>query len=354
MKILFYGAGVLGSFYAARLHEAGHDVSILARGRRLEELEEHGVVLENANTGEQTTTRVRVVERLAAEDAYHLVVVIVRKNQLPSVLEALAESEATPDVLFMLNNASGPSQMVDALGRERVLLGFPGAGGVREGHVVRHLVPPGWLQKAQKTTFGELNGNMSPRLERILEAFGEAGFPVAASPNMDAWLRTHASLLVAIGTALYAAGGDIRRLSRTPDALILMVRALRENFGVLRALGLPVTPRVMLALRWLPEPLLVPLIRRLLDTDTAEMGIVPHANADADEIRQLADELEELARAAAVPTPHADLLSKHLNSAVPPIPDGSARMPLYPRAAGWMAFGAAVGALAVLRRLRSR
>ncbi|MEV3950585.1 2-dehydropantoate 2-reductase N-terminal domain-containing protein [Streptomyces halstedii] len=33
MKLLVYGAGVLGSLFAARLHEAGHDVSLLARGR---------------------------------------------------------------------------------------------------------------------------------------------------------------------------------------------------------------------------------------------------------------------------------------------------------------------------------
>jgi 2-polyprenyl-6-methoxyphenol hydroxylase-like FAD-dependent oxidoreductase len=31
MKLLVYGAGVLGSLFAARLHEAGHDVSLLAR-----------------------------------------------------------------------------------------------------------------------------------------------------------------------------------------------------------------------------------------------------------------------------------------------------------------------------------
>jgi len=34
MKILVYGAGVQGSVFAALLHEAGHDVKILARGRR--------------------------------------------------------------------------------------------------------------------------------------------------------------------------------------------------------------------------------------------------------------------------------------------------------------------------------
>ena len=34
MKILFYGAGVLGSLFAARLQESGQEVSILARGQR--------------------------------------------------------------------------------------------------------------------------------------------------------------------------------------------------------------------------------------------------------------------------------------------------------------------------------
>ena len=350
MKLLFFGAGVLGSFYAARLLEAGHDVSILARGRRLEELNEHGVVLQNADTGEQTTTRVRVVERLTAEDAYDLVVVIVRKNQLTSVLHALTESNATTDVLFMLNNASGTQEMVDALGRERVILGFPGAGGVLEGHVVRYLVPPGWLQRAQKTTFGEPGGSMSPRLGRILRAFGEAGFPVAASPNMDAWLRTHAALLVAIGTSLAATGGDIRRLARTPDAIVLMVRALRENFGVLRKLGLPVAPGIMRVLAWLPELLLVPLMRRLLDTDTAEMGIVPHANADKNETKQLADELFELARAAAVPTPNADRLRGYLNPKTPQIPGGSAQLSV--DYCGTRVVGLGIlGAVLVLRRL---
>ncbi len=49
MKILFYGAGVLGSLYAARLQEAGQEVSILARGQRLADIREHGIVLEDGD-----------------------------------------------------------------------------------------------------------------------------------------------------------------------------------------------------------------------------------------------------------------------------------------------------------------
>ncbi len=61
MKILVYGTGPLGSLFAARLQTAGHDVSILARGQRLIDLREHGIVLEDALTGARTTTYVTVV-----------------------------------------------------------------------------------------------------------------------------------------------------------------------------------------------------------------------------------------------------------------------------------------------------
>jgi 2-dehydropantoate 2-reductase len=133
MKILVYGAGVLGSFYAARLQEAGNDVSILARRRRLTDLREHGIILEDATTGHRTTTRVNIVEHLAPEDAYDLVIVLVPKNHVSEVLPVLAANRHTPNVLFMGNNAAGPGEMIEALGRERVLLGFPGAGAHEKG-----------------------------------------------------------------------------------------------------------------------------------------------------------------------------------------------------------------------------
>ncbi len=69
MRILFYGAGVLGSLYAARLQEARQEVSILARGQRLADIREHGIVLEDGDTGQRTTTCVNVVEQLAPDDA---------------------------------------------------------------------------------------------------------------------------------------------------------------------------------------------------------------------------------------------------------------------------------------------
>jgi len=50
MRILMYGAGVIGSLYAILFANAGYDVSIYARGYRLEKLREKGMLyLENRN-----------------------------------------------------------------------------------------------------------------------------------------------------------------------------------------------------------------------------------------------------------------------------------------------------------------
>jgi 2-dehydropantoate 2-reductase len=143
INILVYGAGVMGSLYAARLKESGQQVTILARGKRLAEIRERGIVLEDATTGQRTTTEINAVEQLSPEDVYDLVVVLMRRTQIAAILPTLAANRHTPNILFMCNNASGPDEMVEALGRERVLLGFPGAGGVLQANVLRYVVVSG-------------------------------------------------------------------------------------------------------------------------------------------------------------------------------------------------------------------
>jgi ketopantoate reductase len=43
MRLLIYGAGVIGSTYAVYFSKVGYDVSVYARGKRLEELETKGL-----------------------------------------------------------------------------------------------------------------------------------------------------------------------------------------------------------------------------------------------------------------------------------------------------------------------
>ena len=120
MKILVYGVGNIGSLYAGLLKESGQDVSILAREKRLAAIREHGIQLENVVTGKETTVGVPAVGRLDADDAYDLVLVVLPKNHASEVLPMLAANRQTPSVMFVGNNAAGPGEMIEALGREGI------------------------------------------------------------------------------------------------------------------------------------------------------------------------------------------------------------------------------------------
>lgn len=323
MRVLVYGAGNMGSLYAALLAESGRDVSILARGDRLGEIREGGITLENLR-GQRTTARPRAVDRLDPEDAYDLVLVVLPKDRVAEVLPVLAANRPTPSIMFFGNNAAGPGALTDALGPERVLLGFPGAAAVRKEHVLRYLITS---VREQPTTIGELDGTRSPRLEAIRDALNGAGFPTRISPNMDAWLRTHVAEISPTALALYMAGGEPERLARTRDALVLMLRAIREGYRVLSALGIPITPGSHRVFKWLPEPLLLRLMRRMVERDETAIKI-GHARGARGEMTLLAREFRELIERTRIPTPAIDTLERYLDPHVEPLPDGSSELPL--------------------------
>ncbi len=64
-RILVIVVGVNGSVCAAALYRAGYDVTVLARGRRLEELQKGGIEIEDPFKGTRTVTQVAVVDHLA-------------------------------------------------------------------------------------------------------------------------------------------------------------------------------------------------------------------------------------------------------------------------------------------------
>jgi len=342
-KILVYGAGPLGSVFAARLQQGGNDVSILARGRRLAEVRQHGIVLVDAQTGEETTTRVNVVEELAPDDAYDLVLVIMRKNHALQVLPVLAANKRTPNVLFLMNNAAGPGALVGSLGAERVLIGFPNSAGYRQGHAVHCLT--GTEEDKAYVPFGEVDGRITERTQWVGAVLESApGFGAQIRTDMDTWLKFHVALLFpSLAPALRAAGVDNYRLARTRDLVVLAIRAMREAFRVLRSLGLPVTPSKFRVIEWLPEPILILLAQRLLANPLMETAMVKHAEAAHDEVQHLIGEFMALARSTPVPTPTIDGLLRYYEPDAPEVPDGSAEIPLH-----WGGLLVAFGALAML------
>ena len=230
-----------------------------------------------------------MVERPAGR--YDLIAVLVRAHQVDAVLESIAGLDG--DVLFLLNWAAGPEPLGAAIGRERVLLGFPTEAGTMDGEVVRYRAAS-LMTRLVTMPIGEPDGRTTPRLERIVRTFRSAGLNAKAEPKMDAWLKTHAAFAVPLGQAAYAAGGP-KALADDPDAIRGMIRLMRQN---LEALPTPPVPRLFSALRTVPEGVLVALFRRFLRSPTvAHSGLGNASPVEAAELDRMAEQLHAFARA---------------------------------------------------------
>ncbi|KUL22730.1 ketopantoate reductase family protein [Actinoplanes awajinensis] len=280
MKLLVYGAGVTGSQFAVRLHEAGHDVELLARGERLAALRRHGVQLAAGDSPVVRRVPVPVVEHPAGD--YDLIAVPVRTHQVDAVLESLAGVGG--DVLSLFNWAGGAAPLDAVLGAGRVLLGFPTVGGTMDGDVVRHRAP-GLATRLVPMPIGEPDGRTTPRLTRIVRAFRAAGFNAKAEPRMDAWLRTHAAFEMPLGQAVLAAGGPAA-LAADPAAVRALLHRIRESLP-----AAPV-PGGFAALRTLPAGLLVPVLRRFLRSSVAtNSGLADSSPGAAAAYQRLAEQM---------------------------------------------------------------
>jgi 2-dehydropantoate 2-reductase len=123
MKILVYGAGVIGSIYAAKLHEASCNVTLLARDKHYESLKQNGVIIKDTLTGKQTISNVPLIQKLDTNDFYDLIIVTVRLDQIDSVIPDLKKNIVCPLVMFMLNYPESIKQLTNDLNKKHIILG---------------------------------------------------------------------------------------------------------------------------------------------------------------------------------------------------------------------------------------
>ena len=91
MRILIYGAGVIGSLYAALFAEAGYDTSVYARGKRLEILKNNGLLYKKKQ--DLIKAEIKILGEVLNDDIYDFVLLTVRENQLYEALAELKNNE---------------------------------------------------------------------------------------------------------------------------------------------------------------------------------------------------------------------------------------------------------------------
>jgi len=103
LKILIYGAGVIGSIFATKLALSRQDVTMLARGKRIEELNEKGSVICNPKTGKEEIARVKVIDKLLPDMEYDYIFVVMQKTQVEKKFVTITPLFEKPAAVLQLS-----------------------------------------------------------------------------------------------------------------------------------------------------------------------------------------------------------------------------------------------------------
>ena len=88
MKICIYGAGAVGGLIAAWLARSGHEVSVVARGRQLEAIRQHGLRLRTGSRIQAFGVRAEAQPEMLGPQDY--VVAAVKAQSLQEVAAGIA------------------------------------------------------------------------------------------------------------------------------------------------------------------------------------------------------------------------------------------------------------------------
>jgi 2-dehydropantoate 2-reductase len=234
MRILVYGAGVLGCNLANDFYQNGKDVTLLARGKWYETIKLDGLKIKNQlRFGKITTTKIKVVSELKREDRYDVIFVVMRYTQLEEVIPVLKENESQ-NIVFVGNNVK-PREYSQALPEKNVLFAFASSAGHRDEDKVVSV-------DLHKIVIGQLKENKSNKA--FIDAiFAGMKFKVEYQPNMEDYLLCHAAFVVPVAFACYYAEGELGKIKRNKKYLHRVITANIEGYRAIQNAGHEILPK---------------------------------------------------------------------------------------------------------------
>lgn len=235
----------------ARLVQAGHEVSLIARGPHLRAIQQKGLALTGAGDSEVVQNLV-ATDDMTQLDHQDLVVMSLKSHQIPAVVQQLP-SIVGPDTVMVTVQNGIPWWYFQKLGGEhegRVVESVdPGgvlAGSIRPecligcvAYPAAVISEPGVVHHVEGNRFpvGELDGRVSGRVTRVSEVLTDAGFksPVLEDIRSEIWLKLWGNLSFNPISALTHA--TLEGICRFPGSRALAASMMTEAKAIAERLG---------------------------------------------------------------------------------------------------------------------
>ncbi len=247
MRFAIVGSGAIGGYFGAKLVQAGHAVTFLARGAHLEVLRQKG--LEIRSPAGDVRLQVHAESDPARVGPVDVVLLAVKTYDIAGALPAVKTLVATPGepalggssavVVTLQNGVDSPDEVATSVGREAVLGG--------SAHISTTVTEPGVLTQTgthQRITFGEFFGDtsrVSPRVATLRDALAGAGINTDAVADARVPLWDKLVFLAPFAGLTGSTRLPIGLLRTCPPELDTYLAAASEIIRVAAAEGVTVT-----------------------------------------------------------------------------------------------------------------
>jgi 2-dehydropantoate 2-reductase len=231
VKILILGAGAVGGYWGARLHQSGADITFLLREKRAEKVRKDGLVVKSPKG--DAVVPAKVVTKGGEGGPYDIVVLACKAYDLDSAIESIAPAiGANTTIVPMLNGHAHFATLDKKFGTEKVAGGLARISGM--------LGPNGEIlhSGASGVSFGERDGKPARgALKELDAACKKAGIEGGINPNINQDLWDKWIMLSTIAGMCSSMRGNIGDIAATEDGAAIVAETLEESRQVAAAEG---------------------------------------------------------------------------------------------------------------------
>jgi 2-dehydropantoate 2-reductase len=250
MKIAVFGAGAIGGYLAVKLHQAGAQVSVIARGPHLGAMREQGLTLKSE--GNSVTVQLPCTDKAEEVGPQDYVIITLKANGLAPAASQIAKLMG-PETALVTGINGVPYWYfygLESPWRDRVIQSVDPGGTLWSllppskaiGCIVypaAEVTAPGVIEHSygNRFTLGEPDGSKSSRVEALSQILMTAGLkaPVRSNIRDEIWVKLWGNLTFNPLSAL--TGSTLDRLALRPDLRAVARSMMEEAQAVGEALG---------------------------------------------------------------------------------------------------------------------
>jgi 2-dehydropantoate 2-reductase len=231
MRIVVMGAGGVGGYFGARLAQAGHEVSFIARGRHLEALRTQGLRVKSALGDAELKVRAFQDPREAGQA--DVVMFAVKLWDTESAAEQLRPIVGNGVVIPFQNGVESIDRLKKILPEKSIMGG--------SAYIATRIAAPGLIEHTgtmARLRFGPLLDSQRAPAEAFLKTCKAAGIDAELSEDIVLVNWEKFAFLVAMSGTTALARAPLGMVRGDPDLRWMFEQAMREAWMLARQRGI--------------------------------------------------------------------------------------------------------------------